>query len=48
MVFDKLIDLHTDKDYDEGGAWAQSGQVVEPLLNQLIEHPFFARHYLLS
>ena len=24
---------------------AQSGQVVEPLLNQLIEHPFFARTY---
>ena len=45
LLLDAWTALHTDKDYDEGGAWAQSGQVVEPLLNQLIEHPFFARHY---
>lgn len=45
LLLDAWTTLHTDKDYDEGGAWAQSGQVVEPLLNQLIEHPFFARHY---
>ena len=45
LLLDAWTALHTNKDYDEGGAWAQSGQVVEPLLNQLIEHPFFARHY---
>ena len=45
LLLDAWTVLHTDKDYDAGGAWAQSGQVVEPLLNQLIEHPFFARTY---
>ena len=45
LLLDAWTALHTDKDYDAGGAWAQSGQVVEPLLNQLIEHPFFARSY---
>lgn len=45
LLLDAWTALHTDKDYDAGGTWAQSGQVVEPLLNQLIEHPFFARTY---
>ncbi len=45
LLLDAWTALHTDKDYDAGGAWAQSGQVVEPLLNQLLEHPFFARVY---
>lgn len=45
LLLDAWTALHTDKNYDAGGAWAQSGQVVEPLLNQLIEHPFFARTY---
>ena len=45
LLLDAWTALHTDKDYDAGGEWAQSGQVVEPLLNQLIEHPFFARTY---
>ncbi|HCI76850.1 MULTISPECIES: anhydro-N-acetylmuramic acid kinase [unclassified Psychrobacter] len=45
LLLDAWTALHTDKDYDAGGTWAQSGQVVEPLFNQLIEHPFFARTY---
>lgn len=45
LLLDAWTALHTDKDYDDGGAWAESGQVVEPLLNQLLEHPFFARSY---
>ncbi|MEJ6066979.1 anhydro-N-acetylmuramic acid kinase, partial [Psychrobacter sp. 16-Bac2893] len=39
LLLDAWTTLHTDKDYDAGGTWAQSGQVVEPLLNQLLEHP---------
>jgi anhydro-N-acetylmuramic acid kinase len=45
LLLDAWTALHTDKDYDAGGAWAQSGQVIEPLLNQLLEHPFFAKPY---
>lgn len=45
LLLDAWTTLHTDKEYDAGGAWAQSGQVVEPLLNQLLEHPFFAKAY---
>ena len=45
LLLDAWTVLHTDKGYDAGGTWAQSGQVVEPLLNQLLEHPFFARDY---
>ncbi len=28
--------------YDQGGAWAAGGMVQEPLLFQLLDHPFFA------
>ena len=45
LLLDAWTALHTDKDYDASGAWAQSGQIVEPLLKQLLEHPFFARSY---
>ncbi|MEK6202918.1 MAG: anhydro-N-acetylmuramic acid kinase [Psychrobacter sp.] len=45
LLLDAWTALHTDKGYDAGGAWAQSGQVIEPLLNQLLEHPFFAKPY---
>ncbi|CAM3607987.1 anhydro-N-acetylmuramic acid kinase [Psychrobacter glaciei] len=45
LLLDAWTALHTDKGYDAGGAWAQSGQVIEPLLNQLLEHPFFAKSY---
>ncbi|OLF36661.1 anhydro-N-acetylmuramic acid kinase [Psychrobacter sp. Cmf 22.2] len=45
LLLDAWTALHTDNDYDAGGAWAQSGQVIEPLLNQLLEYPFFAKPY---
>lgn len=45
LLLDAWTAMHTDKDYDAKGIWAQSGQVVEPLLNQLLEHPFFIRHF---
>lgn len=43
LLLDAWAKQHIDKDYDQDGAWAQSGQVIEPLLNQLLEHPFFAQ-----
>lgn len=45
LLLDAWSLLHTGKDYDADGAWAQSGQVIEPLLNQLLEHPFFIKPY---
>ncbi len=45
LLLDAWAKQHIDKEYDAGGAWAQSGQVVEPLLNQLLEHSFFAQSY---
>ena len=45
LLLDAWTALHTDKDYDASGAWAQSGQIVEPLLKQFLDHPFFARSY---
>ncbi|WP_435979321.1 anhydro-N-acetylmuramic acid kinase [Psychrobacter sp. DM4] len=43
LLMDAWTALHTGHDYDANGTWAQSGQVIEPLLNQLIEHSFFAK-----
>ena len=34
---------HTNKPYDEGGEWARTGRVAEPLLTQLLEHPYFCK-----
>ncbi|WP_201582851.1 anhydro-N-acetylmuramic acid kinase [Psychrobacter immobilis] len=45
LLLDAWAALHAGKDYDAGGAWAQSGQIIEPLLNQLLAHPFFAKPY---
>jgi anhydro-N-acetylmuramic acid kinase len=45
LLLDAWAALHTGKDYDAGGAWARSGQIIEPLLLQLSAHPFFAKSY---
>lgn len=45
LLLDAWAALHTGKNYDAGGAWAQSGQVIESLLKQLLTHPFFAKTY---
>ncbi|MGP9493177.1 anhydro-N-acetylmuramic acid kinase [Psychrobacter sp. AOP7-B1-24] len=45
LLLDAWSLLHTGKDYDAYGAWAQSGQVIEPLLTQLLTHPFFAQSH---
>ncbi len=34
---------HTGKPYDNGGDWARTGSIIEPLLNQLLEHPYFSK-----
>ena len=43
LLLDAWTALHTDNSYDAGGAWAQSGKIIEPLLEQLLAHPFFTQ-----
>lgn len=43
LLLDAWISLHTDNAYDAGGAWAQSGTLIEPLLQQFLAHQFFAQ-----
>ena len=45
LLLDAWSALHTGKNYDAGGVWAQTGRVIEPLLNQLLAHPFFTQEY---
>lgn len=45
LLLDAWISLHTDNAYDAGGAWAQSGTLIEPLLQRLLAHPFFAQSH---
>ncbi len=33
---------HTGRPFDDAGAWAASGQVIEPLLNGMLADPYFA------
>lgn len=41
LLLDAWAFEHTGKVFDAGGDWARSGQVVEPLLDQLMTHDFF-------
>jgi anhydro-N-acetylmuramic acid kinase len=41
MLMDAWIKLHLGKAYDESGNWAASGQVIEPLLDELLTESFF-------
>uniref|UniRef100_UPI0028ADD661 anhydro-N-acetylmuramic acid kinase n=1 Tax=Comamonas terrigena TaxID=32013 RepID=UPI0028ADD661 len=34
---------HTGQPYDDGGRWAASGRVLQPLLQRLLAEPFFAQ-----
>lgn len=45
LLLDAWTALHINQSYDAGGAWAASGQVIEPLLTQLLTHPFFDKPY---
>ena len=40
-LLDHWCQQHTGKAYDDKGAWGASGQVIEPLLQRLLEEPFF-------
>ncbi len=42
VLLDAWIDLKQGKAFDEGGAWAASGQVQSVLLDTLLSDPFFA------
>lgn len=43
LLIDGWCQRHTNNRYDDNGDWAKSGQVIEPLLNMLLTHPFFAK-----
>ena len=40
MLMDAWYRQHHTENYDDNGKWAQSGTVVNDLLNQLLRHPF--------
>jgi len=41
-LMDHWCERHTGASFDENGAWAATGTVVEPLLRALLAEPFFA------
>ena len=42
VLLDEWASRHLGTPYDEGGRFAATGTVVEPLLNRLLDEPFFA------
>ncbi|MDH1700746.1 anhydro-N-acetylmuramic acid kinase [Comamonas terrigena] len=42
-LIDGWCQHHTGQPYDDGGRWAASGQVQQPLLQRLLAEPFFAQ-----
>jgi anhydro-N-acetylmuramic acid kinase len=42
VLLDGWIEHHQGKNYDFDGAWSASGVVIEPVLDAMLEHPFFA------
>jgi anhydro-N-acetylmuramic acid kinase len=41
-LMDLWCAVHTGQRFDDSGAWAASGRVVEPLLAQMLTEPYFA------
>ena len=41
MLMDAWIQRHLDRAFDESGNWATTGEVIESLLQQLLNHPYF-------
>jgi anhydro-N-acetylmuramic acid kinase len=42
MLLDAWIKQHLNLDYDADGAWASTGNVIEPLLSKMLSDPFFS------
>jgi len=42
MLLDAWIKQHLNLDYDADGAWASTGNVIEPLLSQMLSDPYFS------
>ena len=42
-LMDAWAQTHTGQTFDNGGAWAASGQLIEPLLESLLAEPYFAK-----
>ncbi|SFN60356.1 anhydro-N-acetylmuramic acid kinase [Nitrosospira briensis] len=42
MMMDEWSLRHTGKEYDENGAWAESGEIIQTLLEKLLALPFFS------
>lgn len=45
LLIDAWCQRHTQQAYDHNGDWGKSGQLLEPLLNLLLTHPFFAKPF---
>ncbi|WP_230658748.1 anhydro-N-acetylmuramic acid kinase [Psychrobacter sp. I-STPA10] len=43
LLLDAWAHKHTGNPYDAGGEWGRSGQIIPPLLSQLLTHAFFAQ-----
>lgn len=43
ILMDEWIHRNQQKDYDKGGMWAATGQVLDSLLATLLTHPFLAK-----
>ena len=41
VLLDAWIQVHQELNYDEDGAWALSGHVIEPLLERLLQDAYF-------
>jgi len=41
MLMDAWTEHHLHQRYDESGKWADTGQIIEPLLQQLLAEPYF-------
>lgn len=43
VLMDAWIQKQSGNRFDEQGNWAKSGQVIEPLLQRMLAHPYFGR-----
>ena len=42
-LIDAWIRRHKNKAFDQGGAWAAEGQVLEPLISEMLADPYFSQ-----